>query len=100
MSIMTATEQAFFDDQLAEFDFSSSPYSPEQERAENSFVMQYKGCEIYWVIPNGGITVALIIVDEKVYQFSVGDKEARFYFGYNDDKGILQHCKNAIDRIR
>lgn len=89
------------DDILDSFGFCESPYSPQEEREMGTFQETYKGWEIYFLIPNGGIISAIILRGELAYNFPVGDigEEWEHHFDYEDDKGVLAHVKKAIDAV-
>ena len=55
--------------------FSSSPYTAEEERQANKLVESYKGWDIFFNIPNGGICACILISGDKVYDFPVGDTD-------------------------
>ena len=89
------------DDILDSFGFCKSPYSAEEEKGAGSFQGKYKNWEIYFSVPNGGITAAIIVRNELAYNFIVGDSDEdwEYHFDYLDSEGVLSHVKKTIDAV-
>lgn len=89
-----------WENKLSEFGFSKSIYSAEEAKAEHK-VADYKGWQIYFEIPNGGITACVICNQDSAFDFPVGDTpdDYEFYFDYTDSDGVLSHAKKAIDAV-
>jgi hypothetical protein len=86
---------------LEEFGFIPSVYSADEEREMGDHQKTYKGWDILFSVPNGGILACIICRWDEAYQFPVGDTDEdwEFHFDYLDSDGVLSHAKKAIDSL-
>lgn len=75
----------------------NNTFNANSERSACEFIESYKGWDILFSIPNGGILAVVLIQGDLVFQFPVLPGMHRFSFDFSDHDGLLAHAKKAID---